>query len=108
MRQTVFLVPDDDPDWLRFWAVYPLRVSKKDARKAWAQLSPSSELIARILEALAWQVPMWASQSYGIPYPGTYIRTERWEDERPMVTVPVSRRADTRPAWLREAKEVQG
>jgi hypothetical protein len=77
------MVPEDDPSWMRFWDEYPLRVAKKDARKAWAELEPSPELVDRMLETLAWQVPKWARDGYGTPYPASWLRAERWTDEPP-------------------------
>lgn len=78
------MVADDDPQFLRFWNLYPLRVSKKDARKAWAALNPSPELVERMLTAIAWQAPLWAKQGYGTPYPATWLNKEKWTDEPPI------------------------
>ena len=83
MAKSQPLVADDDPGFVRFWAVCGHRTSKLDARKAWAELAPSPELVDRMVEALRWQVPMWAAQGYGQPYPATYLRHQRWTDEPP-------------------------
>jgi hypothetical protein len=68
-----------------FWAVYPRHVAKKDAQKAWAKLNPSPQLVQVILAALEWQVPafQWsgAKADYA-PYPASWLRSERWTDER--------------------------
>lgn len=77
------LVREDDPEFARFWAVYPWHTAKLAARKAWAQVQPSPELVDRIVTALAWQSALWARQGYGTPYPATYLRGERWNDEPP-------------------------
>lgn len=82
-RDRFAMVPEDDPQWMRFWAVYPLRCAKKDARKAWAQLNPSPALVDRMIDAVTWQAALWAAQGYGTPYPASWIRAERWTDERP-------------------------
>jgi hypothetical protein len=82
-RANYVMVEEDDPHWLQFWNAYPLRVAKKDARKAWAELEPTPELVDRIIEALAWQVPKWARDGYGTPYPASWLRAERWTDEPP-------------------------
>ena len=69
----------------RFWAVYPKRVAKKAAQKAWAQLNPTQEQVEKILDALAWQAlePGWADNGGRyVPYPATWLRAERWNDER--------------------------
>lgn len=86
-RAHYVMVPEDDPQWVRFWALYEKRSSKKDARKAWAELNPSPELVDRIVEALAWQFqqPDWVKQDHAFaPLPATYLRGERWTDERPV------------------------
>lgn len=82
-RSNYVMVDEDDPQWRRFWDAYPHRVSKKDARKAWAQINPSPELVDRMLYALSWQVPLWAKQGYGTPYPASWLNAERWTDEPP-------------------------
>lgn len=82
-RANSVMVPEDDPQWMRFWDVYPLRTSKKDARKAWAEVNPSPELVGEMLTTLAWQGPMWIRQGYGMPYPASWLRGERWKDEPP-------------------------
>lgn len=71
----------------QFWAVYPRRVNKKEARKAWDQLHPPPELVTEILAALAWQVrqPQWLKDDGAfIPHAATWLRAERWEDEPPI------------------------
>jgi hypothetical protein len=77
------LLPDDDPDFARFWAAYPLRISRMDARRAWGALAPSQSLIEQILAALAWQREIWSQTGFGVPYPATWLRAERWTDEQP-------------------------
>lgn len=67
------------------WAPYPRKESKKDALKAWCQLDPDESLIALILASLSWQVELWASRAdwYTPPLLATYLRSERWTDEKP-------------------------
>ena len=76
-------------DFDRFWHAYPRRTAKGDARKAWAKLAPEAALVERILEALVWQTrqPDWLRDggTY-IPYPASWLRAERWDDEP--VTLP--------------------
>lgn len=70
-----------------FWAAYPRRVAKKEARKAWAQVDGAAHLDA-ILSALAWQVaqPSWTKDDGAfVPHPATWLRGERWDDERPQI-----------------------
>jgi hypothetical protein len=84
-RNTSVMVPDDDPSFVRFWNAFPRREAKKDARKAWAALAPSVDLAERIVAALEWQVPAfrWDGEKRDFcPLPATYLRNERWTDER--------------------------
>ncbi len=83
-RSNYRMSAEDDPGFAAFWAKYPRRVSKKDARKAWAELRPDAELVADILAALEWQAqqPQWLKDGGAfIPYPASWLRAERWEDE---------------------------
>jgi hypothetical protein len=83
-RDSYRMVSEDDKDWQAFWAKYPNRVAKKEARRAWAQLNPSPTTVAAILSALDWQIKAWEEKGewYSPPYPASYIRSERWTDER--------------------------
>lgn len=74
-----------DPDgFARFWAAYPRREAKKDAYKAWRQLQPSTATQDAILAALGWQVHAneWDARPQYCPLPASYLRAERWTDER--------------------------
>lgn len=85
------MVDEDDEQFARFWAHYPKRVSKKDARIAWAKLDPSPAVVDRMIAALTWQVqqPAWTKDNgQFIPYPASWIHAERWNDEAPMLTKP--------------------
>lgn len=83
----------------RFWAAYPRRQARKDARRAWDRLRPTPEVQDAILSALTWQRDAWADLTYA-PLPATYLRGERWTDE----PLPTPQVADSRlPAWAREA-----
>ena len=68
-----------------FWAQYPRREAKKDAKKAWQQVNGKQHLGA-ILTALGWQAQKWDDPRY-IPLPASYLRGERWEDEPPAKAV---------------------
>ena len=68
----------------QFWVLYPRKVAKQQAIKAWNKLKPNKELVNEILKAVETQ-----KQSKGwlkddgqfIPHPATYINGRRWEDE---------------------------
>ena len=102
-RETSLLVPEDDPNFTSFWAVYPKRVSKKEARRVWAKINPSPLLAEEILTALAWQVPhfKWGGEKAEYaPYPASWLNGERWKDERPRTGGTVSsHRPSKLPTW---------
>lgn len=67
-----------------WWQVYPRHIARKDAEVAWASLAPSDELIDRILTATMAQTQTDAWTRDGgafIPYPATWLRAERWNDQ---------------------------
>lgn len=64
-----------------FWALYPKKVSKGAAEKAWGKLHPPVE---QVLSALDWQrkQPSWVKDNgQFIPNPATYLNAKGWEDE---------------------------
>ena len=71
-------------DFLTFWAAYPKKVAKGDARKAWAQMSRMMPSIESLLTAIsaAKETEQWRRDGGAyIPYPATWLRQERWDDE---------------------------
>ncbi|MCD8143930.1 MAG: hypothetical protein LUD79_01085, partial [Oscillospiraceae bacterium] len=67
-----------------FWAAYPRRAGKKDAAKAWGQIKPGRDLADRIIAGVErWnQSEQWTKDNGRfIPYPATFLRGERWNDE---------------------------
>lgn len=71
-------------DFDQFWAAYPKKVAKADARKAWAQtkdLRPALPVLLNAIQANC-KTESWMKQGGAfIPYPATWLRGERWEDE---------------------------
>lgn len=68
----------------RFWAAYPRHTAKDVARKAFAKLNPSEELLTTILTAIDRQKASSQWQRDGgqyIPHPATWLNQRRWEDE---------------------------
>lgn len=67
-----------------FWAMYPNKKAKADAQKAWSKLSPNDELFKTIITALEKQKKSndWTKETGKyVPYPATWIRGKRWQDE---------------------------
>lgn len=74
--------PALDESFEAFWAVYPRKDARKDARKAWDQLHPDTPLVGRILSDLARRA--WPNDPCYILLPATYLRGERWNDQHSM------------------------
>ena len=67
-----------------FWEVYPKKVAKQAAVKAWQKLKPGEELTAIIVESVKQQThsEQWSKDNGRfIPYPATWLNGERWKDE---------------------------
>lgn len=67
-----------------FWSVYPKKRAKPDAEKAFNSLDPDDALLAVMIGAVEAQSrsPDWTKDGGNfIPYPATWIRKRRWEDE---------------------------
>lgn len=73
-----------DADFDAFWALYPKKKSKGEAKKAWAQLKPSREIISAIMAKLPLLAAShdWTKEGgQYVPNPATWLRAEGWEDE---------------------------
>jgi hypothetical protein len=71
-------------DFDKFWAAYPKKVAKADARKAWAQTKDIRPELTNLLTAINanCKTESWMKSGGAfIPYPATWLRGERWEDE---------------------------
>ena len=72
----------------KFWKLYPRKVGKDKAEKAWAKLKVSPDLFDLMVKALGKQVltPEWIKdKGQFIPHPSTWLNGKRWEDEIPEV-----------------------
>jgi len=66
----------------QFYALYPRKMSRKDALKAWDKMKPEERLKA--LEAIPHHTAYWkasGTENEFIPYPASWLRAERWDDE---------------------------
>ena len=77
VEETAAAVSFDD-----FWRVYPRRVARKDAMKAWARIKAAEypKILGAVVRARCtdqWQ----RDDGRFIPYPASYLRGERWTDE---------------------------
>jgi hypothetical protein len=87
--------PDSPPKaatdlFASFWKLYPNKVGKKDAAKAFTKLKVTQPLFDVIAQALANQAMSLAWRKDGgafIPHPATWLNGERWKDEPPATNV---------------------
>jgi hypothetical protein len=76
-------------NFAQFWDLYPRKVSRKDAEKAWLTLTDEQRFAA--VESLPVHVRYWKASATGkefLPYPATWLRGERWTDELEMPAAP--------------------
>ena len=66
----------------KFWTIYPWKVAKAPAFKAWTKLCPDSSLLEIILSAVEAhkKTKQWQDKQF-IPRPLTWLNQKRWEDE---------------------------
>lgn len=76
---------DDIPEsFNQFWSVYPRKVAKQNAIKAWKKLRPDEALTRQILAAVErFRLdPQWSKDNgQFIPHPATFLNGHRWEDD---------------------------
>lgn len=73
-----------DELFLAFYAAYPRKEARKDARKAWGQMPPEDAITA--LSAILVWARVWKAQNreqQHIPLPASWLRGERYFDEAP-------------------------
>jgi hypothetical protein len=72
------------PEFDLFWSVYPRKVAKGEAWKAWAKQNgnrPKIEVIISTIEKWK-QTDQWQKDGgQFIPHPATWINSERWHDD---------------------------
>jgi len=87
-----------------FWSLYKRKIAKADARKAWAKLSGEQQLMAA--KAISAHCQYWEAKEIElefIPYPATWLRGERWEDE--LVIEPKKEKIDKK--WMFSNKGIE-
>lgn len=75
---------NDDPDFTKFWDVYPRKVGKGEARKAWFKLVKTGVDAADIIAGAERYRDDPKRQRSGIEYtkhPGPWLNAERWTDQ---------------------------
>lgn len=76
-------VSDAPAGFDEFWMIYPKKVAKQDAMKAWKALKPNEALRAGIIADITKRLDgEWSGKELRyIPNPTTYLHQRRWEDE---------------------------
>jgi SOS response regulatory protein OraA/RecX len=88
MRQLEGEAMSADKTFADFWTAYPRKVGKGDARKAYACAARKVKPEA-ILDALRRQTEagVFGCERQFVPYPASWLRGERWDDEIGMAAV---------------------
>lgn len=85
-----------------FWTVYPRKVGKAQAKKAWDKLNLNDDTVMLIAENIALRIKHgeWsdANKTF-IPHASTYLNNARWEDE---VEQQVVKTTQTRPEQIKK------
>jgi hypothetical protein len=75
---------DTEDAFETFWKLYPRKCGKEPARKAFAKINPSPELLAQMVESLAKHCAStgWTKDDgQFIPHASTWLNQKRWNDE---------------------------
>ena len=72
-----------EKDFAAFWSVYPRKVNKTTAVKAWKSLKPNDSTVDEIIADVTRRLRKeWRGKDMTyIPHPSTYLNQRRWEDE---------------------------
>ena len=110
---------DEKPNFSAFWLLYPKKVAKFDAEKAWKKLG-ADEQLAAIVGLVPWRrVWMQRGELQFVPHAATWLNGHRWEDELPEqwvtttpaahapAAVPVSGERSAMPAQMNTGRVVQ-
>jgi hypothetical protein len=68
----------------RFWALFPKKVAKREAMKAWGRLAKKGADLDEVIAGLERHAAVWAdtgTERQFIPYPATWLNREQWLDE---------------------------
>lgn len=85
----------------RFYAIYPRKIARLDAEKAWRQMIGRGYDAERIIagaEKFARLIAKEGTEKHFIPYPASWLRAGRWMDDELTETIkpqPIVRPAQT-------------
>ena len=83
---------DDDPDWVKFWGIFPNGAGKADARKAWANAIKKAApfVITAGAERYRDLVTREKREKKHIKHASGWLNGERWNDEINLPPAPTS------------------
>ena len=75
--------PETDPDFLRFWEVYPVKVAKSEAFVEWqkAKLPAIADIIAAVETQKAWRASAKGEFRPAWKHPSKWIKKGCWDDQ---------------------------
>ena len=80
-KEVAHVGPTADDAFSEFWSVYPRKVAKADARKAFKTALKQADVDDIIAGARRLRDDPNLPEKKFIPYPGKWLRAEQWEDE---------------------------
>lgn len=88
----------------QFWAIYPNKVGKRDAEKAFSKARKRADL-----ETILAGLRRYVAKTDDRPWcnPSTWLNQDRWED-RPATVIPIPRQATAPPQRERTVSDVLG
>jgi hypothetical protein len=81
---TTTAAADADAMFDEWWSLYPRKVKKEDARKAWRAVLRKKVSPDHLIDAIRRHVAMWRNTNQDptyIPYPATWLRKGSYDDE---------------------------
>lgn len=78
-RSSVAVV--EDPSFIEFWDIYPRKIAKGAARKAWATAISKTDSETILIGADRFNKSMLGKDQNFLPYPSTWLNAEQWADE---------------------------
>ena len=75
-------IATEDEAFMEFWSIYPRKVGKAAAHKAWKRAfrGPQKDLILSGVKAHAEEVRTSERDLHFVPHPATWLNQEKWED----------------------------
>ena len=80
-KQTGWSAEESSHAFQEFWRVWPRRVAKAAAERAFSRCATSPEVADQIMAAVQAQLPQLTADLKYCPYPTTWLNQKRYEDE---------------------------